>query len=131
MIKAVVDTNVFISAIFWGGIPLEIVKLAFLQKISGVTSAEILEELEEKLLKKFGYPKNQTEDYILLIRKEFLVVEPKQKVSVVEDQKDNKIIEAALEANADFIVTGDTHLLKIRQYKNIRIVTPKEFLKKL
>ncbi len=129
MIKAVIDTNVFLSAIFWSGKPFEIVRLAFSQKITGVTSMAILEELEQKLLKKFNYPKDQTERYLQLVLKEFVVVEPKQKVNVVEDPADNKIIEAALEANADYIVTGDKHLLKIHQYKSIQIVTPNEFLK--
>lgn len=129
MIKAVIDTNVFLSAIFWSGKPFEIVRLAFSQKITGVTSLAILDELEEKLLKKFNYPKDQTERYLQLVIKEFIVVEPKQKVNIVEDPADNKIIEAALEANADYIVTGDKHLLKIPQYKSIQIVTPNEFLK--
>ena len=131
MTKAVIDTNVFLSAIFWGGKPLEVVRLAFAHKITGVISLEILEELEGKLIKKFYYPKDQTAKYIELVLTEFLLVEPTQKVRVVEDPKDDKIIEAALEANADFIVTGDKDLLRIRQYKGIQIVKPHGFLAKI
>ena len=131
MIKAVIDTNVFLSAIFWGGKPLEVIRLAFAHKIAGVTSLPILEELEEKLLKRFGYPEDETEKYIHLVLKEFIVVDPKQRINVVEDPKDNKIIEASLEANAGYIITGDNHLLKIRQYKNTRIMKAHDFLKEI
>ena len=92
MIEAVIDTNVFISGLFWEGKPKEIVKLALSRKIIGVTSPAILEELEEKLLKKFNYPKEQTSQYIQIIIKEFSVVEPKTKVFVVQDQKDLGIL---------------------------------------
>ena len=129
MIEAVIDTNVFISGLFWEGKPKEIVKLALSRKIIGVTSPAILEELEEKLLKKFNYPKEQTSQYIQIIIKEFSVVEPKTKVFVVQDQKDNKIIEAAIESNVQYIVTGDTDLLKLKEYEKIRIVSPSEFMK--
>ena len=131
MIRAVIDTNVFLSALFWGGIPLKVIKLAFSGKITGITSLAIINELEEKLLKKFEYPKDQTSQYLEIILAVFLVVKPKQKVNVVEDPKDNKIIEAAIEANAQYIITGDKHLLKIKKYQNIKIVTPREFLETL
>lgn len=129
MIEAVIDTNVFISGLFWEGKPKAIVKLALSRKIVGVTSPAILEELEEKLLKKFNYPKEQVNQFIQAIVKEFSVVEPKIKVFVVQDQKDNKIIEAAIESNAHYIVTGDTDLLKLKEYEKTKIVTPSEFMK--
>ncbi len=129
MVKAVLDTNVFLSAIFWGGLPLQVLKLATSKKIVGVTSIPILEEVERKLRQKFDYPADKTKQFLELILKEFEIVEPKQKMLIiVEDPTDNKIIEAAIEAKADFIVTGDRHLLKISEYKEIRIVTPKQFL---
>jgi len=131
MVKAVIDTNVFLSALFWSGKPKEVVRLAFSKRFVAVTSLPILEELENKLLKKFKYPKNQTETYLKLIIEEFSVVKPKKKVMVVEDLDDNKIIEAALEARVNYIVTGDKHLLKIHAYCGIEIVNPNDFLKKL
>jgi len=131
MIKAVIDTNVFLSAIFWGGTPAQVIKLALSKKIIGVTSKQILQELEEKLLKKFGFPENQTAAYLTLIIENFSMVEPAHKVSIVkEDPDDNKIIEAAIEAKADCIVTGDKHLLKIAIYSGIEIVKPHNLLKK-
>ena len=58
------------------------------------------------------------------------LVTPNQKVDVIkEDPDDNKIIECAIEGKADCIITNDNHLLKIREYAGIRILTPSEFLK--
>ena len=131
MIKAVIDTNVFLSAIFWGGKPKEVLRLIFSKRIIGVTSPAILEEIENKLIQKFNYPKEQAEEYLKLIIENFHVVNPELKVDIVEDPKDNKIIEAAIEAGADFIITGDRHLLKIKGYEGIEIIAPNEFLSRV
>jgi len=67
-----------------------------------------------------------------LIVESFSIVKPGRKITVVKDNPDdNKIIEAAVEAKADYIVTGDKHLLKIGNYHGIKIIKPNEFLKKL
>ena len=132
MIKAVIDTNIFLSALFWEGKPKQVVKLALLKKIVGVSSTPILQELENKLLKKFKYPEEQTIRYLQLIVENFSIVKPEKKITIVKDDPDdNKIIEAAIEAKADYIVTGDKHLLKIGNYHKIKIVKPNEFLKKI
>jgi len=58
-----------------------------------------------------------------------LMVMPEVRVDIVEeDTEDNRVLECALEARADFIVTGDKHLIKIREYKDVRIVRASEFL---
>lgn len=129
MIKVVVDTNVFLSAIFWKGNPEKVVKKCVRKEVMGITSPAILEELETKLRRKFAYPEEQTERYIELVITDFEVVMPKQKLSVVKDDPtDNKVIEAAVAANADYIVSGDRHLLGIGDYKGVKIVSPKEFV---
>jgi predicted nucleic acid-binding protein len=58
------------------------------------------------------------------------IIVPVEKVSVAIDPDDNKVLEAALEANADFIVSGDKHLLNLKEFKGVRILTAKEFLDK-
>ena len=128
MIRAVIDTNVFISGLFWSGKPKEVLKLAFAKKIQGVTSSAILSELEGKLTKKFKYPQEETDNFIRLILSHFQMVEPKISFVVEADKSDNKIVEAAIEAHAEFIITGDKHLLKLQNTHGIKIVTPKEFL---
>jgi len=60
------------------------------------------------------------------------LVEPKEKFNTIKDDpSDNKIIECAKEGKSDFIITNDNHLLKLKEFEGIRIVTPKEFLKQL
>ena len=60
------------------------------------------------------------------------IVYPKKKLNVVKkDPKDNKILECALEAQASFIISGDKHLLEIKEYKGIKIISPKEFLNEI
>ena len=127
-IKTVIDTNIFLSGLFFGGKPKKVLDLCLQNKIIGVTSREILLELEEKLVEKFDFPEEKTAKFLTLITKEFKVVEPQQRIDIVEDKKDNKIIEAALESNAEYIVTGDKHLLKIQEYSKTIIITPKEFM---
>ena len=65
----------------------------------------------------------------IVLEKSILVI-PKRKVNVVKDDSDdNKFIEAALEGNADYIISQDRHLLDIKEFEGIKMVTPKEFLR--
>lgn len=132
MIKAVFDTNVFLSALFWGGRPKEALELALSKKVQGITSKAILLELEEKLLDKFGFPKEKTARFIKIISGNFEVVQPKKKLYIVkEDPNDNKIFEVAMESRAEYIISGDKHLLNVKRYQNIKVLTPKEFQEKV
>ena len=125
----VLDTNVIISSIFWIGNSHKIVNLAIEQKISNFTSPELLNELVRVLKKKFNVPEDKTEEQITLVAKYSQITEPKIKVKVIKDDpSDNKVIECALSCNADYIVSGNWHLLDLKKYKSINIVTPKEFL---
>lgn len=129
MIKAVLDTNVFLSALFWDGNPRKVLQLAISKKIGGITSPEILEEIEKKLCVKFDYPKDQTKAFLGLILENFEFTKPKRKTKIVkEDPSDNKIIDAAIESGTRFIVTGDNHLFKLNGIKGLKIVNPKDFL---
>lgn len=57
------------------------------------------------------------------------VIEPKENIKAVsEDSKDDMVLECALASNASFIVTGDNHLLKLKEFRGIKIITPKDFL---
>jgi putative PIN family toxin of toxin-antitoxin system len=132
MIKVVLDTNVFISALFWKGAPYQIFKRILEGAILNFVSPQILEELKERLLEKFKLPPERVKEYLEIIVFNSQVVYPKKKLNIVkEDPNDNKIIECALEAQASFIVSGDKHLLEIKEYKGIRIISPKEFLSKI
>lgn len=129
MIKAVLDTNVFISALFWKGAPYQIFKKILMGRILNFTSPQILEELKERLLYKFRLPPEKMKEFLEIIIFNSKIVYPKKKLKIVKkDPSDNKIIECALEAKASFIISGDKHLLKVKEYKGIKIISPKKFL---
>ncbi len=132
MIKVVLDTNIIISAIIFGGKPRIILEGAIKGKFRLCISGDIINELNRILKRpKFDFPL----EIIQLITNELLLISdlivPSVKITVIEsDPADNMILECAKEANADYIVTDDTHLLKIGSFKNIKIVTPSQFIDK-
>lgn len=132
MIKVVLDTNVFISALFWKGAPHQIFKEILRRAVLNFTSPQILQELKERLLEKFEVPFEKVKEFLEIIVFNSQVVYPKNKLNIVKkDPSDNKIIECAVEAKASFVVSGDKHLLGIKEYQGIKIISPKEFLSKI
>jgi len=129
MIKAVLDTNVYISSIIFGGNPRAIIELCINNMVDTYTSSLILLEIAQKLQSKFLWNRTDVALAIKTISKTSKVIVPQQKFNVVnEDPTDNKIIECAVAASASFIVTGDRHLLSLEKFKGIKIVSPKDFL---
>jgi uncharacterized protein len=133
-LKVVLDTNVWISALLWGGKPAAAIKAAEEGKIGIFASEEIVGEISQVL----AYPKLpkicqaeclRHEELIEAVLKVVKFVEVTKKVNVVmEHPADDKFIECALAARADYIVSGDKHLLKVGSYKKTRIVSVNEFL---
>jgi putative PIN family toxin of toxin-antitoxin system len=128
--KVVLDTNVLISAIAFGGKPRQILEAVFRGEIALFLSEYILDELKAVLERpKFGFPS----EVILTILSELhtigTFVTPSTRIlEIQEDTDDNRIIECAVAARANYIISGDTHLLNLKQYQNVRIVSPDEYL---
>lgn len=130
--RVVLDTNIYLSGIIFGGNCRQILDLVIEKKIISFTALPILLELSEKLSGKFHWDKGQIITTIKIISNSVTLVSPKQKLDVIKaDKSDNKIIEAAVAADADFIITGDKHLLGMKRYKEIKTVSPAQFLKLL
>ena len=128
MIKEVLDTNILISALFWKGTPYIIVQDGLEGVFEMVTSKAIMSETKEKLIQKFEFSVEDTLRYLeLLVCKSFVVSPMVQHNVVKNDSTDNKILECAVSANADYIVTGDKHLLNIKHYQGITILTARRF----
>ena len=123
MIKLILDTNVFISGIFWSGTPAKILNAWYEKKIKIVCSLEILDEysrVSDILSKK--YPSVDMEPFInLMIRDAELFTPIKLKTPVSRDPDDDKFIAVALAANCHLIVSGDNDLLSVTGYKDIDI----------
>ena len=129
--KAVLDTNVFISGIFWeGNFCSQIIEAWKEGKINLVTSSPIIEELI-KVLNNFKIQMQDEEikKWKKIIIENSVIVEPSIKLDLIKDDpSDNKFIEAALAGKARIIVSQDKNLLKLKQYENIKIVSPEYFL---
>ena len=126
--RVVLDTNVFISAIFWRGSPHKIVEMALNGRIKVMTSVDILAELQEVMKNKFNASDEFIQDQLNAIMTYAELTSPNKKVRAVNaDPDDNKILECALSSNADFIVSGDSHLTTLNEYNGIEILSPKEF----
>jgi uncharacterized protein len=131
-LRVVIDTNVLISSIFWeGGAPHEVILLAIDRKIENFTSPEILREIEKVLKEKFGQPDEMVERQVRLIAGYSEIIIPNMRINVVEDPKDNMILECAECGEVDFIVTGDQHLLKLKRYKCIGIINSRECVERV
>ena len=131
--KVVIDTNTIISApLSEDGNPAMIFELLLLGKINNFRSEEITNEVievfhREKIKKLISEEKIQ---FIIDNYKKFSeLVKPNIELSIVkEDEDDNRILECAETGDVDYIISGDEHLLNLKNHKNIRIVSPKEFL---
>ena len=127
--RVVLDTNVYLSGIIFGGNCRHILDLMIKRKIRIITSPVILLEISQKLKQKFKWSQNKIFTVIKTLVESTKVVQPKIKIRAVRtDKSDDKIIEAAAAGRTKYIVSGDQHLLKIKQYQKIKIVTPQEFL---
>ena len=133
MIKVVVDTNVFISGIFWeGNFCSQIIDLWISGEITLVSSLEIIEELVETLKDfKIKMPDDMVKEWQNKIIENALIVEPKEKLDIVkDDHKDNKFFEAAISGNAEYFISQDkNHILGIKDHKGIKTASPEEFLR--
>ena len=125
----VLDTNILVSASFWNGNSSTIVHLVAENKIECYTSKDLIEEFKRVVLRDFNIPEQSFNSRLNDLLKLAELVEPSQKVFACEDADDNKVLEAALEAKADYIVSGDKHLLKMKEFQSVKIVTAFEFLK--
>lgn len=139
MIRAVLDTNVIISGILKeDSVPGQLLK-AFLEenKFLLVTSMEILREIAlvlryPKIQKIHGWSEERIETFLLRFLEVSLLTKDEIKVEVIKDDpEDNKFLSCALEGEADYIVTGDIHLKQLKEYKGVKILTPRFFLEEI
>ena len=132
ILKIVFDTNIYISAFV---IPGGNAEKAYLHAIDGdfelCTSVAILTELARKLDEKFGWEKQKIVQLLTSISNLATVFKTTPWLKVVSDDPDNRILECAIKAEADFLVTRDKHLLNLRNYGNFEIIKLSTFLTRL
>jgi len=129
----VIDTNVFVSGLTFKGKPREVLDLIWRGDIEACISSFIFKELEETLKKDFSWDRDQIKHTIEKIKAKTILIQPKNKVSVIkENDDDNRILEFAIEGRVQYLISGDRkHLLPLKEYQGTKILSPAEFLKVL
>jgi putative PIN family toxin of toxin-antitoxin system len=127
--RVVLDTNVFISGIFWeGNFCSQIIDKWRKGRFQLVSSPKLIDELVKILGNfKISMPEEMIEEWKNLIIENSIMVDPLAAIKAVkDDSEDDKFIEAAVYGEADFIVSQDKHLLKLKEYNKINILNPEE-----
>ena len=128
--KIVIDTNIFISSYFWGGKPRKI----FERVLNGYDELFITEDIINEIIEvmnrdKFTVKSNDIKDYIQIIKKYSKKIVSENIIeSIGRDADDDKILLCGIAGNVDYIITGDDDLLVLKEYKNIKIIKPKDYL---
>ena len=134
MKKVVLDTNTLISGLLWDGNEARVIEKAEQKEIHLFISREILEELEgvlkrEKFSKRLEGKEYTVEKAVAKIALIATLVESKHKINVIkEDPADNRVLECAVSARASVIVSGDSHMLNLKNYAEIDILSAVEFI---
>jgi putative PIN family toxin of toxin-antitoxin system len=131
LMRIVLDTNIWISAFLTsGGLCEKLVRSHESANLNWLTSRYILKEIEEVLIKKFEMPGRMVEERLKYVIRNARLIEPSIQLDVVRTcDDDNRILECAVNGQASYLVTGDkSHLLPLRHFKGIEIVTPRRMV---
>ncbi len=137
LLKLILDTNTLVSAFFWEGNEAELLRKIEQGKANLYITHEILKEVEEVIKRpKFHEvmgKANLTPDQIMqkIVSLSHLVIALKLNINVCRDEKDNKFLECAKSAKADYLVSGDEDLLVLKEYEKISIIRTSKILKLL
>ena len=130
-IKVVLDTNIYISALGYYGPEREILKKGITGELTLYASKNILEEIYRVLdYPKFGFTAEQKNSAKLILTEAVKIINIPHKLELIKDDpSDNKFLECAVAADADYIVTGDKHLLRIGSLGKTVILKSRDFLR--
>lgn len=126
--RVVFDTNIFLSAFTFGGKPEVVFEMARAGKIQLIVSASILAELASILKGKFAWDDKAIREALMVVGRHADLVKPGTRLRVLEDDADNRVLECAVEGGAEWIISGDHHLLSLRESRGIRIGRVSDFL---
>ena len=127
-LRVVVDSNVYVSAFVFGGVPRTVLSAAEFGEFELFLSPTICREVERTLSQKFEWEHTRIELACRPLWTIATMAEPQQTVRIADDQDDDRILECAVAAKSQVIVTGDDDLLRLKSFERIRILTPRAFL---
>lgn len=132
--RAVVDTNVVVSGLIsHASAPFRVLDAGAHGRFTWITSEALLSELEgvlrrKKIHRAIGWSDGDRDGFVRTLRVSSVVVSPKRTIEVIADDADNRVLEAAVEGEADYIVSGDSDLVELREYEGTLILTPRQFM---
>lgn len=129
LVRVLLDTNILVSATIYNGKQRQILSLVLENKIRAIISPILLTELLEVLNKKFPISSKDINLLEKQIKDKFAIVHPRKVFSIVNDEPDNRVLEAAVEGKCQYIVTGDIELLNLKRFRNVQIIDTNQFLK--
>lgn len=131
--KIVLDTNVIVSAFGWRGAPHEIFKQCISGQLTFFLSPPLLSEIKRVLAyPKFNFNQDEIDEFISIVIETAEIVESRIVIDFIsKDPSDNRLLECAVTADCNYIISGDKHLLELKEFGDIRILSPDEFLKLL
>ena len=128
--RVVLDTNVVVSGLNFPGNERLVLELALRGRFELYLSPFILEEVAGVLGRKFGWDEDRVSEACRTLEKAASVIEPRRLPDVIEaNEADNRILECATEASAEYLVTGDRrHLLPLEEHQGVRILNAPRYL---
>ena len=131
--KATLDTNILVSAFGWKGNPKQVLNKVITGETELVISDKQFKELAEVLeYPKFRFTTQQKDRFKALILEIATFVKPVKKIDAIkEDPDDNMILECAIAGDVNYIVTGDHDLLNLKEFRGVKMRTPKQFLEEM
>jgi putative PIN family toxin of toxin-antitoxin system len=130
MLVAVVDSNVYVSALVFGGTPALALQLAAAGRFQLIVSETIQAEVEETLTRKFGWDAKHFSQAALELWETAQIVSPAHMLSASRDPDDDRVLACAVEGRGQIIITGDRDLLSLNPFGKIEILSPADFLRR-
>jgi putative PIN family toxin of toxin-antitoxin system len=129
VVEVTADTNIYVSAFEFAGLPYQLIQAAEDGRVRLSISEPIRQELSRVLQAKFGWSADEVDEAMLQLAGCTELVRPTETLNVIpNDPADNRVLECAMAAGSQFIITGDNDLLSLGQFRNIRIVKVADFL---
>lgn len=127
--RVVLDTNVWISGLLWHGDPYGCLFLARSRMVQAIYCSTMVAELTQKLRSKFKFSENRIAAVVYDLRQtaEEVAIAGQMRV-VADDPDDDKFVECALAGKATWVVSGDHHLLDLKEYQGVRVISPRTLL---
>ena len=127
--KVTFDANILISSTLWqNSVSRKLLNELIEKTIEIFTTEEILEEYVKVLKRDFIFSKEEIEEKLELILSFVTVINPLINIDKIRnDSTDNKILECAIESSSEYILSYDRHLLNLKEFRGIKIITPEEF----